>query len=332
MNKRIVRRGKNKMRGLSEKFMNDLSKPEGNLYPILERVRKDHNLMLAIRDGYINIYYRGGNIIRINQCEDLFQSFFDVNFAKSGQIVANAEKNIRNKDDARNLVSALTDRKIIMDEYFALTSKTTEREFQQLVARENNNSSISNESEYFVTDIEVAIPHLARFDITAIRWLANQRKNGNKCRAALIEMKYGDRALGNDAGLLKHLQDMDTLISEKKQYANLLQTMECQFNQLDELKLLNFNKGVSNAKVKLDPEIKPEVIFVLANHNPRSPKLISILDNTEFDKYDQSNKFDLRFYIASFAGYGLHSNCMLTLAEFRKSCKWFLENTKNQQS
>ena len=55
------------MRGLSKKFMNDLSKPEGTLYPILERVRKDHNLMFAIRDGYINIYYRGGNIIRITQ-------------------------------------------------------------------------------------------------------------------------------------------------------------------------------------------------------------------------------------------------------------------------
>jgi len=56
------------------------------------------------------------------------------------------------------------------------TSKTTEREFQQLVARENNNSSNSNESEYFVTDIKVAIPNLACFHITAIRWLANQRK------------------------------------------------------------------------------------------------------------------------------------------------------------
>ena len=58
----------------------------------------------------------------------------------------------------------------------------------------------------------------------------------------------------------------------------MLQTMETQFNQLDELKLLNFNKGVSKAKVKLDPENNPEVIFVLANHNPRSPKLRSILE------------------------------------------------------
>ncbi len=308
------------MRGLSEKFMNDLLKQEGKLHPILERVKKDHTLMLAIREGYINIYYRGGNILRITERDDFYQTFFDVNFAKSGQSVSNPEKDIINQADAQKLIDCLPERKTIMDEYFASGSKTTEREFQQLVARENNNSSISNESEYFVSDIEVTVPHLTRFDIIAIRWLAKDRKTGKRCRAALIEMKYGDGALGGDAGLLKHLKDMDAFISDKKQYANLLQTMECQFNQLDELGLLSFNKGTSNAKVKLNPENKPEVIFILANHNPRSPKLKKILSDPEIGKYEKSELFDLRFYVASFAGYGLHAKCMRTLAEFRDLC------------
>ena len=110
---------------------------------------------------------------------------------------------------------------------------------------------------------------------------------------------------------------MAAFVSNKKQYTDLLQTMEFQFNQLDELKLLNFNKGVSKAKVKLNPEDKPEVVFILANHNPRSPKLKKILSNPEFDKYAQSELFDLRFYVGSFAGYGLHSKNMRTLEEFR---------------
>ena len=134
-------------------------------------------------------------------------------------------------------------------------------------------------------------------------------------------MKYGDGALGGDAGLIKHLKDMDTFISETKQYGDLLQTMERQFNQLDALGLLDFNKGTSNAKVKLNPENKPEVIFILANHNPRSSKLRKILSDPEIDKYEQSKMFDLRFFVASFAGYGLHANCMHTLAEFRKLCE-----------
>ena len=276
--------------------------------------------MLAIRDGYVNVYYRGGNILRVTECEGFYQTYFDVKYVVSGQIVANSEDIIRNQSDGQRLVSYFSERKIVMDEYFALKGKA-EREFQQLVARENNYSSISNESEYFVSDIEVTVPRLARFDILAIRWLASQRKNGGKCRAALIEMKYGDGALGGEAGLLKHLRDMNVFLSDKKHYADLLGTMESQFNQLDELGLLNFNKGTSNAKVKLDPGHKPEVIFILANHNPRSPKLKKILSNPEIDKYEQEKLFDLRFYVASFAGYGLHSNCMCTLGEFRGLCE-----------
>ena len=74
------------------------------------------------------------------------------------------------------------------------------------------------------------------------------------------------------------------------------------------------------------PEVikKPEIIFILANHNPRSPRLAKILSDPEFDKYaqsEQSEHFDLRFFVATFASYGLHANCMHTLAEFRKLCE-----------
>ena len=33
-------------------------------------------------------------------------------------------------------------------------------------------------------------------------------------------MKYGDGALGGKAGMLKHLKDMDSLITNKESYAN----------------------------------------------------------------------------------------------------------------
>jgi hypothetical protein len=308
------------MRELSETFMNDLLKPEGMLHPILTRVKEDQTLMLAIRNGYINIYYRGGNILKVmKHSKGFYRTSFDKNYNKSGQIIPDSPATITNQDDAQKWVASFPDRKNIMDEYFSAHGKA-EREFQQLVARENNYSSISNESEYFVTDIEFTYARF-RFDIMVIRWLANQRKNGSKCKAALIEMKYSDGSFGGKAGLLKHLKDMDTLITDKKRYAKLLQTMESQFNQLDELGLLKFNKGTSNAKVKLDVDDKPEVIFILANHNPRSLKLKKILSDPEIDKYAQSKLFDLRFFVASFAGYGLHAKCMRSLAEFRDLCK-----------
>jgi hypothetical protein len=66
----------------------------------------------------------------------------------------------------------------------------------------------------------------------------------------------------------------------------------------------------------LNPDEISEVIFILANHNPRSPMLKQILSDPEFEKYADSKLFNLRFFVACFAGYGLHEKCMKTLAEF----------------
>ena len=84
---------------------------------------------------------------------------------------------------------------------------------------------------------------------------------------------------------------------------------------------MNFNHSSKGIKVKLSVEDKPEVIFILANHNPRSTKLSSILEDPEVTAYEESPNFDLRFFVSSFAGYGLHSDCMLTPNEFHKLLK-----------
>ena len=308
------------MRVLSERFMDNLVNPDGLFYTILDRVKKDHTLMLAIRKNNINIYNRGGNNLKLTEDKKgFYKTFFDSNYSIFGEDIPSMPAKIENQDDANKWVISFPILKIFMDGYFSVHSKT-EREFQQLVARINNYSPISNESEYFVSDIEVTdSDYSPRFDMTAIRWLAgNQRKSGRNCKAALIEMKYGDGALTGDAGLLKHLDDAHTLISNKEQYEKLLATMESQFNQLDQLGLMNFNKGKSNAKVRLDVNIKPEVIFILADHNPRSQQLKKILTDPKIDEYEKSQLFDLRFFVAKFAGYGLHAKCMLSLVEFRK--------------
>jgi hypothetical protein len=171
------------MRELSPAFMDDLKGANGVLYPILERVKLDHTLMLAIRENYINIYYRGGNILKVNfkkqdESSNHYQSSFDVEYNKSGKTIPVLPTTIKCQADAKTWVDEFSQLKEIMDIYFAKTGKS-EREFQQLVARENNNSTISNESEYFVLDIEFTDPGNARFDMLAIRWDASKRKNGS---------------------------------------------------------------------------------------------------------------------------------------------------------
>lgn len=316
------------MRKLSESFICDLENENGLLHSILERVKQDHTLMLAIRSNYINIYYRGGNLLRVEEKrEGSYRLFFDENYNKAGKAIPVLPTVATNKDDARMWVHAFPHLKEVMDMYFADYNKP-EREFQQLTARSNNFSNMANASEYFISDIEFADTELgSRFDMLAIRWLANQRKSGNNCRAALIEMKYGDNALGGDAGLIKHLRDMDALISDNNRFAAILETMESQFNQLDQLGLLNFRHYKRGTEVKLDAKDKPEVIFVLANHNPRSTILASILGKLDIIEYGHSKRFDLKFFVASFAGYGLHADCMLDLTQFRELLSIFSAQT-----
>ena len=305
------------MRKLSDVFLNDLR--VGLLQPLLVRVKQDNTLMLAIRDGYINIYYRGGNIVRVkSKSNGRYSPAFDSQYNIFNKTLPCLPADIVSRSDVEMWLESLPLLKEIMDFYFSAHPKP-EREFQQLVARENNDSTISNTSEYFISDIEFADSELgARFDMLAIRWLASQRKDGNKCKAALIEMKYADGALDGNAGLLKHLKDIDDFIGNQTCYQNLLETMENQFNQLDQLGLLKFNKGKSNAKIALSVDEKPELIFILANHNPRSKKLQRVLADPQIELFDKSKNFDLRFYSASYAGYGLHKESMVTLNQFRQ--------------
>lgn len=318
-------------RKLSPQFMQDLS--SGYLKPLLNRVKADQTLMLAIRDGYINVYYRGGSLLKLEeqkQRENGYSCFFDKNYIKQSdelkkylsdgsQLIQGLPACVRAEEDCVEWVMAIPHLKLIMDLYLGVQNKP-EREFQQLVARENNSSTISNESEYFITDIEFAADRnlKARFDMLGVRWLSNDRSKMKSIRPVLVEMKYGDGALGGSAGLEKHLADIHQLLSDEKRKTELCDIIASQFNQLDELRLLTFNRNKKWQPLTPSDIGKPEVIFILANHNPRSSKLNDILSSSDVKDYAKSELFDLRFHMAGFSGYAMHNRNMLPLDEFIK--------------
>jgi hypothetical protein len=306
-------------RRLPNSFINDLKDSKGLLHPFLERVQLDNTLMLFIRNNYVNVYYRGGNLLRLTRKTDhVYNAFFDPRYNKSDIILPDLPTTLREPKDVITWRTAFPTLKQIMDISFSKNSKP-EREFQQLIARENNCSTISNETEYFITDIEFSDSNLrARFDLLAIKWLASDRKHGHICKPALIEMKYGDNALSGTAGIFEHLRDLNEFLSDSSRYQVLQQTMETQFDQLDELELVLYKHPTNKIKVSLDGSVKPEVLIVIANHNPRSSKLRTILDDPRIKKYENSPHFDLKFFVANFAGYGFHSDCMLSLNGIKK--------------
>jgi hypothetical protein len=306
------------LRRLPQSFISDLKNEGGILRPLLVRVRQDDTLLLSIRDGYINTYYRGGSLARISyKANGTYKAFFDRRYNKTDTPLPALPDTIKNLGDTNIWIAAFPKIKEMMDISFSINNKP-EREFQQLIARENNRSTISNETEYFVTDIEFADSSIgARFDLLAVRWLASQRRNNDECLPALIELKYGDGTLGGNAGLIKHLEDVSRILSDREKYESILQTMQVQFEQLDELGLVKFKKPSQSKNININSQMKPQVIVVLANHNPRSKKLLDIIDSPKIKELNSLSIFDLKFFAVKFAGYGFHQDCMASLEEFQ---------------
>lgn len=305
-------------RVVSKTFADDLKL--GKLSTLLARIKEDDTLMLALRDGYINIYYRGGSLLRIEQKSTggKYIATFDTKYNKknASPLPVQFPYPVNDEADSRALVDAIPALKYAMDRYFSQHRKA-EREFQQLVARENNCSPISNETEYFIVDIEVAgaLPN-ARFDMLAVRWLRDERKKQGTLVPVLIEMKYGSKAMEGDSGLNEHMEDAVSLRADKKSWDGLRKALEDQINQLDYLGLLNFNRATTVKHLQIDPKATPELVFMLANHNPASTKLSKLLTAMEAPAADESG-YDLLFFVSSFAGYGMHRACMLGLGEFK---------------
>lgn len=302
-------------RALSKKFMSALQE-KGILSNLLNRVKSDDTLFMAIRNNYINIYYRGGNLIKISEDGTAYKAEFDINYIKSEKHcmfdnIQYLPKLINSSEITRIWVQAMPILKLAIDLSLKKRDKG-EREFQQLVVRENNISKHANESEYFIVDIEYAVSG-ARFDMLAVKWLAGERKDGSKCQLAFIEMKYGKDSLGKKSGLKKHINDMKKIINNRNKYKSLIKEVEAQFSQLRTLGLINIKKNKN--EVGIDENSKPEIVLLLANYNPRSRKLKGIVESID---PNTDEGFDLRFHVSSFAGYGMHALNMRSHGEFIK--------------
>ena len=68
------------MRQLSEEFIDDLKSHTGILKPLMQFILNDDSLEFMIRDNYVNIYYRGGNLLKIEPSNDTYKFTFDTNY------------------------------------------------------------------------------------------------------------------------------------------------------------------------------------------------------------------------------------------------------------
>ena len=290
---------------LSTTFIADLLKGK-----LLEYVKRDNTLDIEIRENYINIYYRGGNALKVTEIGvNRYNYHFDSKYLNITTFLSEEIINEFKIKLAWNNYFPLA--KQAMDFYFTKYSKE-EREYQQLVVRENNYSSIANSTDYFIVDIEYDNRKNARFDIVAIEWKsdASIRKlmNSYKPKLIVIEMKYGDRAFKGSAGIHKHISDFNDFTENPQTVAEFKEEMLGMFRQKRQLGLIPCLSGDGNLNEISHYADEIEMMFLIANHDPASSILQTELSGL--------NNHNIKFITSNFTGFGLFKENVFDYNQF----------------
>lgn len=309
------------MRKLNDKFIDDLKNENGLLYSLMQFILNDDSLELMIRDNYINIYYRGGNLLKVEQQTDTYRFTFDNNYLIYKKETVFPNSMICNKDILIQWIEIIPFLKQNIDIYRTTKKSNLEREYQQLIVKECNElkKSISNGSEIFIIDIEYANGN-GRFDLIGIEWDRDKAtlKGNYKPKLLLIEMKFGDDAIcgknenKKSADIKQHIRDVENFINPKNN--NLEQLKNETIIILKQKRELGLFRGMQHNKnevIDLDIE-KPNLIILLGAHNPRSVILKNVLDTLPVVV-----NINIKFSVANFMGYGLYADCIYELDEFK---------------
>lgn len=328
-------------RGISKDFETALKK--GILKPILERVCNDDTLSLEVRNGYVDIYYRGGRLLGLHgQAGDTkFATKFDESYFdgaeshKSDRPGFEVEPTISETEHAHDWVRAFALYKQAMDIRFSAHPKI-EREYQQAVVRDNNRHWSGDASDYVVVDIEYTQSPRAnegqdcnyRFDMVGFRWPAEGKTRASShVTPVIMEMKVGDGVLASPSvkpgsselmpGLKKHVLDIERFLTPmdgegvSRPYRQMCEELVSVFAIKQRLGLPSLPKRMSEIEITVDDvSERPEVLFVLANHQPSS----TILHRELVDLPDRS-RADYKVASVTYAGYALFADNLMTIEE-----------------
>lgn len=261
----------------------------GSLNPLLEYIQNDDTLNLELRGNRVIVYYRGGAILNIHQDTYKFEGL-TAQYHKEYSII---------QPTIFNFESYLPEAKHIIDVYVRTEKDHLgEKDIQQIIAKENNYSPNSIDTDYFVIDTEYQ--DLGRFDIVAIRWdsKGSTRKlpRSYSLKITIFEVKQGYKSISGKSGMTEHFKNFNNFNLDKEKVDAFISDMIEVFDQKRELGLYpGTEKYKKVAKDNVSDEI--DFIFVLSNYKHDSTQLKKELEKIENCKFIYSNPM----------GYGLYS-------------------------
>ena len=255
---------------------------EGEYQEIIKfAANRDNDLDVQIRDNYLNIYYNGGNFLRIHPRSFFFDEFYFhrnakklrkthlVNKAEEGDHKAQAiwkgyiekRQEMYNLLEKRGGISEYAEKmKEIMDAWEkdlnTIKISHDEKKSQQLISMNNRGNTA-----YTVIDLEYAVSttssfkyngkldkKVPRFDIIAVD------KNG---QLYVIELKTGLGAIDNESGIAPHMDCFNHTIGRDNKREFL--------SEMIELVKQKIELGLIDKKTFIDKNKNPEFIFAFSD-------------------------------------------------------------------
>ncbi len=267
-------------RGLHNSALKD-SFTKGKLKGFIDVVKKDKDLVFQIRNDYANIYYKGGNLAKI-ESENSIQfdeNYFNRETDKEKREIAQKTicRNKKNKwlielKSRRNYKAYVEQMKPLMEKYWNwLNKELKEKDMQHSLCINNTEKDI-----YTVIDLEFQISTISdycyikppkpygrdrdskkkspRFDIVAVR-------NSDK-QLCVIELKCGTGALDGKSGLGDHADSFEGTI--KRNPAPFVTEIKKIIQDKKDLDLLNKDFSIN--------EKAPEFLFAFVASNKKTEK------------------------------------------------------------
>lgn len=247
------------MRKLSSSFIQDLK--SGFLSALMDQVHRDRDLDLEIRDNYLNIYFKGNSLLKLDEVRS-GQYRVDIHPKLSG----NAQ--FQDLVDEASVQAFLAQIPRIKENIIRYGKSSLEIEYEQMIIRANNYEPRNN-SEYFIVDRQVVAGKAGRFDLTGFYWPRAGRRSNQVVPVCLFEVKF---ALNQDIQEVHgQLERYYQAIGERSQeIAAAAQTI---LRQKLELGLFNHSPEqlAALSTLTLSPALADyQLILILVDYNPNS--------------------------------------------------------------
>ena len=145
-----------------------------------------------------------------------------------------------------------------------------EREFIQLIMRENNSKAAGNLSDYFIIDMEHQYKKSGPIPDLAGLIMERGKRKRKTYRLSIIEVKYLDRAFTGTAGIRAHIDDYVRLLKDQNLQIDLKSDICEMFYQSKKLGLM---PGIKNKYERIGiSDERPELLLALISRNTNNGK------------------------------------------------------------